>query len=120
MKTISQQLKSVGLNILTPLQEKNPKKPVLVKGEWHKDWSDADLDKSQRIGAYAKDNNCYFVDIDDPSFVTHGYASCFPPTLTSANGKGIDKHLVYKLPDGAAAPKQFKYKNICKVSSSFC
>ena len=118
MKTISQQLKSVGLNILTPLQEKNPKKPVLVKGEWHKDWSDEDLKKSKRIGAYAKENNCYFVDIDDPSFVTHGYASCFPPTLTSANGKGIDKHLVYKLPDGAAAPKQFKYKNIIEVKGT--
>ena len=65
MKTISQQLKSVGLNILTPLQEKNPKKPVLVKGEWHKDWSDEDLKKSKRIGAYAKENNCYFVDIVD-------------------------------------------------------
>tara|TARA_R100001126_G_scaffold63223_1_gene36092 strand:- start:572 stop:2596 length:2025 start_codon:yes stop_codon:yes gene_type:complete len=110
-----QRWKSYGFN-LTPVNPKD-KKPVLKDGKWFYEWSDEELLKAVRLGYFHKLSKVFTVDLDDKSYVIHGYMNLLPLSWTDGkvvNFNGYDlavpTHRTYKI-NGQGTLK-FKYPKV--------
>ena len=112
MNTITKEniekFKRYGFGLTPAIKSTNreiDKKPITKKGKWAYDWTDEELLKAERIGAY-HDGKFYAVDPDDKNFVAHKFMSLLPPTFEvgkPVNGRIINTQRIYKIPDGQTA-----------------
>ena len=118
--------KSYGLN-LTPVNLKNKKPKAIYQGnhnpdgskkfEWYHDWSDEELLNAERIGYFHEQSEVFTVDLDDKSYVIHGYMELLPFSWTDGKRTQINginaivpTHRTYKV--NGQGTLNFKYPKV--------